>query len=187
MLEADFSTGLHGFASFENNVFKVGLVDGEYQYAGKMAGCASYAALLPQIEENLVDDFVFEAEARWEPQNTGDSGWGLTFGFVPDQQEIRLELNWDHTIGIAHWSANRWYAALPMSVAPSMRPAAEFNKVRLEVVRGHARVFMNDQFVGQAKLPKYTPGMCRIMLLPKSGQPNVRFRRICFWRIRDPN
>jgi serine/threonine protein kinase/WD40 repeat protein len=192
LIDADFSKGLHGFGSFEDKTFKLGLLNHEWQYSAKMplAAPATSVGEQPQIRGPLHSDFVFEAEMRWElpPGATHSSSWQVKFGFVVGVQDARLQLNSDRKGFLTYFdfAKNEWGSGLPEMAIPSMRPANEFNTFRLEVEQGNARVFVNSQYLGQARIPQNQPGSAEIVLLNQEVNQDLRFRRIRMWRLNPP-
>jgi serine/threonine protein kinase/WD40 repeat protein len=189
LIDADFSKGLHGFGSFEDKTFKLGLLNHEWQYSAKMPlpAPATSRGDQPQIQGPLHSDFVFEADVRWElpPGARQNSGWQLKFGALAGVQDARLQMNSDRTISVDYYdfAKNEWAAPLPSKVVSSMRPPNEINTFRLEVEQGNARVFVNSKYAGQAKIPRYQPGTAELVLLNQEVNQDLRFRKIRLWRL----
>lgn len=181
ILDADFSKGDHGFTDTEDEYFKTGLLDGEWQYLGKKSGWGGWGGQQSSINSQAHHDFVFEAEMRWAAEK--GYAWGLEFGRLPDENVQRFHMSRDRKVWLASCVNGEWHAATAENTAPWMRKTTEYNTVRLEVVKGHGRMFVNSRFVAEAPLPDYGTVTAAMLLFPDDAQPDLRFRRIRLWHI----
>jgi hypothetical protein len=104
---------------------------------------------------------------------------------VKGVQDNRFILGTDRKLWIQRWFKGDWSVPMESTPVPWMRPPTEFNTVRFEVEQGIARVFVNSRYVNQVRISQYQPGEVALMLFSHVAQPDIRFKRIRMWKLKE--
>jgi S1-C subfamily serine protease len=174
-----------GFAEWDGDYATCGRVGDEWRYMGKKPGewCR-----LPQADMDrlCLSDFVFEADYRLvEVQADGKlRGWSLRF--CPRASDFASPCNdfnvLQDQVGIWSTFSNGWL--MPLTRPPTLKAAPESNTARMECFAGQLRVFVNNQFIGEAFEKSFKPSsMVLLLKVPDVLPPDVRFRRIRIWSL----
>ncbi len=179
VLDADFSTGLHGFANFDADWIKTAHINGEWQYMGKWGGFW-FSTPQPQLEVNSEKYFIFEAEARLAQVTAGS--WNLRFCNNPGQT-YWFSCRYDGRVALRADFPGRSEWLIPWTDVPWINPITETNSYRLEVLPTGIRVLVNGRVVDKVDDNRHAAALMHIYVSPDEVPFDVRFRRIRFWHV----
>jgi hypothetical protein len=181
VMDANAASGWLDFHQGNHEYARMAVLGNELQYMAKLPG-GWVAKPQDALSNRISDEFVFEAEFRLL---AGQGGWSLRFNEVEGKQGAFFHVRAEGRVGLEAGFGDQIDWLIPWTVAPMMRPAPEFNRVRLECIRQHFRIYVSDQLVAEAADARYTPSPLHIYVLCDEPPTDLRFRRIRLWRVVD--
>ena len=135
--------------------------------------------VLPAMYPERVKDFIAELELR-VPSVTDDSGYGLVFrgaptlnGLITDYYMLLVKPN-RQSVSLACWHDEKWSMVKEYPWKDGLFLPTRANRVRLEVVSAHFRVFLNDTLVGELDDDTLKgPGSFGLCLAAMSARPGA--------------
>jgi hypothetical protein len=181
VMDANATTGWFDFHRGNHEWARMTVVGDELQYMGKLRG-GWVAKPQDALSNRAWDDFVFDAEFRLL---AGRGGWALRFNEIEGKQGAFFHVRADGRVGLEAGFGDQVEWLIPWTQAATMHPAPQFNRVRLECIRRHFRIHVNDQLVAESADARYTPSPLHIYVICEEPPTDLRFRRIRVWRVSD--
>jgi hypothetical protein len=172
LLDDQFRNPKSGWDAWNVGGSQTEYLDGEFQFLLKAPSKTWWAGPL----RTVVGEFVCEMEGRLEGPARG--AWGVAFGIRHMHDWIAAMVRDDGRIALGRQTRVTEY--LPWTSGEPVRPAGEFNTLRIEVAGSSVRLFFNGRFVDAVDLVD-CDGAFALLVAGAEGGLDARFRRIRVW------
>ncbi|HEV7402281.1 MAG TPA: protein kinase [Chthoniobacteraceae bacterium] len=175
--DIQFARGLGGFPEMDNQRWKLGLVNGEYQMLCRESGTWWPAQPLEHIR---VNEFVCEVRARIFQNEVGGWGLGIVNGDGDNHSWVGVQVDGAGLLN-SHTFANGavdW----PWEYSPAMKRGPEANLIRIEATGQRVRVFANGLLVLDRLHEKIRPNSNLVLFaFGKRPPEDVRILSVQVW------
>jgi predicted Ser/Thr protein kinase len=175
--DIQFARGLYGFPQTDDQRWKLGLVNGEYQMLCRESGVWWPAQPLQNLR---VNEFVCEVRARVFQNAVGGWGLGIIGGDGDDHTWVGVQVDGAAMLNSHTFAKDgvEW----PWQYSPAMKRGAEANTIRIEATGQRVRVFANGVFVFERLHQKMRPNSnLALFCFGKQPPEDVRILSVQVW------